>query len=117
MITGLTRKQNELFRFIISYFEQHGVSPSYDEMKDALGLSSKSSIHRLLEALEERGRIRRQPGRARAIVIQPTASGFPVELSSRAMALVRSVAARRNVSPATFIQEAVEAHLRQAGAT
>ena len=116
MIAGLTRKQNDLFRFIVSYFEQHGVSPSYDEMKDALGLSSKSGIHRLLEALEERGRIRRQPGLARAIVIQPSASVFPVELSARAMTLVQSAAARRNVSPAAFIQEAVETHLRQAGA-
>jgi repressor LexA len=116
MIAGLTLKQDELFRFIVSYFEQHGVSPSFDEMKEALGLRSKSSIHRLLEALEARGRIRREHGLARAIVIQPSASVFPVELSQRAMTLVRSAAARRKVSPAAFIQEAVEAHLRQAGA-
>jgi len=116
MTMGLTRKQGELFEFIVSYFGQHGVSPSYDEMKDALGLSSKSSIHRLLGSLEERGRIRRQSGLARAIVIQGSLSVFPVELSPRAMKLVRSVSARRNVSPAAFIQEAVEAHLRRVGA-
>jgi repressor LexA len=116
MTTGLTRKQDELFRFIVSYHEQHGVSPTFDEMKEAVGLRSKSNIHRLLEALEERGRIRRMPGLARAIIIQPSASVFPVELSQRAMTLVRNAAAGRDMSPAAFIQEAVEAHLRRAGA-
>jgi repressor LexA len=65
----LTRKQFELLVFIHERQGDGGVSPSFDEMKDALGLKSKSGIHRLISALEERGFIRRLPHRARAIEI------------------------------------------------
>ncbi|MEX2454924.1 MAG: repressor LexA, partial [Rhodospirillaceae bacterium] len=50
----LTRKQHELLTFIDTHLHAHGVSPSYDEMKEALNLKSKSGIHRLITALEER---------------------------------------------------------------
>ena len=63
----LTRKQFELLRFINERLKESGVPPSFDEMKDALDLRSKSGIHRLITALEERGFIRRLPNRARAI--------------------------------------------------
>ncbi|MFV3077162.1 transcriptional repressor LexA [Niveispirillum fermenti] len=65
----LTRKQQELLFFINERLEQGGVSPSFDEMKDALGLKSKSGIHRLITGLEERGFIRRLPHRARALEV------------------------------------------------
>lgn len=65
----LTKKQYELLMFIHQRVQRDGVSPSFDEMKDALGLRSKSGIHRLITALEERGFIRRLPHRARAIEI------------------------------------------------
>ncbi len=65
----LTRKQYELLRFINERLKEAGVPPSFDEMKDALDLRSKSGIHRLITALEERGFIRRLPNRARAIEI------------------------------------------------
>jgi len=65
----LTRKQYELLRFIESRLGEDGVSPSFDEMKEALGLKSKSGIHRLITALVERGFIRRLPHRARALEI------------------------------------------------
>ncbi|MBC6404781.1 MAG: transcriptional repressor LexA [Rhodospirillales bacterium] len=65
----LTRKQHELLRFLHDYLEQQGISPSFDEMKEALGLKSKSGIHRLILALEERRFIRRLPNRARAIEV------------------------------------------------
>lgn len=65
----LTRKQYELLTFIHSRVQREGVSPSFDEMKAALDLRSKSGIHRLITALEERGFIRRLPHRARAIEI------------------------------------------------
>jgi len=65
----LTRKQNELLRFIHERLKETGVPPSFDEMKDALDLRSKSGIHRLITALEERGFIRRLPNRARAIEV------------------------------------------------
>src|SRR5690349_23627671 len=65
----LTRKQYELLRFINERLKESGVPPCFDEMKDALDLRSKSGIHRLIPALEERGFIRRLPNRARAIEV------------------------------------------------
>jgi len=65
----LTRKQQELLLYINSRLGEDGVSPSFDEMKDAVGLKSKSGIHRLITALEERGFIRRLPHRARALEV------------------------------------------------
>jgi repressor LexA len=65
----LTRKQLELLRFIHEKLKESGVPPSFDEMKDALDLRSKSGIHRLITALEERGFIRRLPNRARALEV------------------------------------------------
>jgi len=65
----LTPKQYELLNFIHQRVKERGIPPSYDEMKEALGLRSKSGIHRLITALEERGFIRRLPHRARAIEI------------------------------------------------
>ncbi|MCB1509129.1 MAG: transcriptional repressor LexA [Hyphomicrobiaceae bacterium] len=65
----LTRKQHELLIFIHERLRETGVPPSFDEMKDALDLKSKSGIHRLITALEERGFIRRLPNRARALEI------------------------------------------------
>src|SRR3978361_1025002 len=67
--TMLTRKQFELLRFINERLKESGVPPSFDEMKDALDLRSKSGIHRLITALEDRGFIRRLPNRARAIEV------------------------------------------------
>ncbi|OLF77924.1 LexA family transcriptional regulator [Maricaulis sp. W15] len=65
----LTRKQNELLLFIHQRIKETGVSPSFDEMKGALQLASKSGVHRLITALEERGFIRRLAHRARALEV------------------------------------------------
>ena len=65
----LTRKQLELLMFVHERLKESGVPPSFDEMKDALDLRSKSGIHRLIKALEERGFIKRLPNRARALEI------------------------------------------------
>ncbi len=65
----LTRKQHELLLFIHERMKETGIPPSFDEMKDALDLASKSGIHRLITALEERGFIRRLPNRARALEV------------------------------------------------
>ena len=75
----LTRKQHELLRFIQERLQESGVPPSFDEMKEALDLRSKSGIHRLITALEERGFIRRLPNRARALEVirQPEQSAGP----------------------------------------
>ena len=65
----LTAKQRELLLFIDGRLKQDGVSPSFDEMREALDLKSKSGVHRLISALEERGFIRRLPNRARALEV------------------------------------------------
>ncbi|MBL4891409.1 MAG: transcriptional repressor LexA [Rhizobiaceae bacterium] len=65
----LTRKQQNLLIFIYERLQEEGIPPSFDEMKDALELKSKSGIHRLITALEERGFIRRLPNRARALEV------------------------------------------------
>jgi len=65
----LTAKQRELLIFIDGRLKQDGVSPSFDEMREALELKSKSGVHRLISALEERGFIRRLPNRARALEV------------------------------------------------
>ena len=76
----LTSKQHELLRFIHERLKEQGVPPSFDEMKDALDLRSKSGIHRLIMALEERGFIRRLPNRARALeVVRLPESAVPAQ--------------------------------------
>jgi repressor LexA len=65
----LTAKQRELLHYIDGRLKQSGVSPSFDEMREALELKSKSGVHRLISALEERGFIRRLPNRARALEV------------------------------------------------
>lgn len=65
----LTAKQHELLHFIQQKLDTSGISPSFEEMKEALGLKSKSGIHRLISALEERGFLRRLPNRARALEV------------------------------------------------
>lgn len=72
----MTVKQRELLSFIHRRLEEGGVSPSFEEMKDALDLRSKSGIHRLISALEERGFIRRLPNRARALEILKLPDGM-----------------------------------------
>lgn len=74
----LTRKQHDLLEFIDQHLRQTGCSPSFEEMKDAIGLKSKSGIHRLISALEERGFLRRHRHRARALeVVRLPADAVP----------------------------------------
>ena len=80
----LTAKQRELLLFIDARLKESGISPSFDEMREALDLKSKSGVHRLISALEERGFIRRLPNRARALEvvklpeIRPSATVTPI---------------------------------------
>ncbi|HZP21319.1 MAG TPA: transcriptional repressor LexA [Bauldia sp.] len=88
----LTRKQHELLMFVHERLKESGVPPSFDEMKDALDLRSKSGIHRLIKALEERGFIKRLPNRARAIeVIRLPESSVPAQTAPRARGFSPSV--------------------------
>jgi repressor LexA len=87
----LTRKQFELLRFIHERLKEAGVPPSFDEMKDALDLRSKSGIHRLITALEERGFIRRLPNRARAIEVIKLPESVGHGIAARARGFTPSV--------------------------
>ena len=82
----LTAKQHELIQFIQQRLEETGISPSFEEMKDALDLKSKSGVHRLNSALEERGFIRRLPNRARALEVirQPEDAAPPAVAKPKA---------------------------------
>jgi repressor LexA len=83
----LTQKQYELLKFIHERLKEAGVPPSFEEMKEALDLRSKSGIHRLITALEERGFIRRLPNRARALEVirlpETVAPGLGPSLAQR----------------------------------
>jgi repressor LexA len=74
----LTRKQHELLSFIDRHLKDTGVSPSFEEMKEALSLRSKSGIHRLISALEERGFLRRHHHRARALEVVRLPENFAI---------------------------------------
>lgn len=82
----LTRKQHELIRFIQERLEATGISPSFEEMKEALDLKSKSGVHRLISALEERGFIRRLPNRARALEVLKQPEDVTTKVNARAAA-------------------------------
>ena len=99
----LTRKQHELLVFIHKRLSEDGVSPSFDEMKEALNLASKSGVHRLVSALEERGFIRRLPHRARALeVLKPPQGAAPA--APQAAAAPADAADAGNVVHAPFGQ-------------
>ena len=80
----LTRKQSELLTYLNDHMQQHDVPPSFDEMRDALGLASKSGVHRLVSGLEERGYIRRLANRARAIEILKPVTAAAGDVVTRA---------------------------------
>ena len=87
----LTAKQHELLMFINHRLAENGVSPSFDEMREALDLKSKSGVHRLISALEERGFIRRLPNRARALEV--------LKMPETAAPVLAPVLAARTVVP------------------
>jgi repressor LexA len=87
----LTTKQKELLMFIHERLKETGVPPSFDEMKEALDLKSKSGIHRLITALEERGFVRRLPHRARAMEIVRLPDSMPQALAARVRGFSPSV--------------------------
>ncbi|MEL7487500.1 MAG: LexA family transcriptional regulator, partial [Pseudomonadota bacterium] len=99
----LTKKQQQLLTFIDQRVSDTGVSPSFEEMKEALGLKSKSGVHRLITALEERGFIRRLPHRARAleVVRAPGAPADPAAPSApRARPSVVAADFQKRIAPA-----------------
>ena len=101
----LTRKQHELLTFIQNRLEESGISPSFEEMKEALDLKSKSGVHRLISALEERGFIRRLPNRARALEVIREPDTATTKTAARAAAAAAATVA----SPVTPLRPAARA--------
>jgi repressor LexA len=106
----LTRKQHELLMFIHERIKETGVSPSFDEMKEALDLASKSGIHRLITALEERGFLRRLAHRARAleVVKLPQQATTAAPSSGRAAFRPQVVETARTTAPPIAANETRE---------
>ncbi len=90
----LTLKQRDLLLFIDQRLKQDGISPSFDEMREALDLKSKSGVHRLISALEERGFIRRLPNRARALEVLKTPDSSALETAKTAPSIGRATPPR-----------------------
>src|SRR3954447_11885840 len=93
----LTAKQRELLMFIDQRLGQTGISPSFDEMREALDLKSKSGVHRLISALEERGFIRRLPNRARALEVVKLPEARPAAAGAAALRSAAPVAANDTI--------------------
>lgn len=104
----LTRKQYQLLMFIDDSLKKNGVSPSFDEMKEALNLKSKSGIHRLITGLEERGFIRRLPHRARALEV--------MKLPENAQLVPQAKAPAAQAAQAPFKPQVIEGDFHMAGA-
>lgn len=107
MSMGLTASQRELFAFLNRFMsENNGQAPTFDQMAVAIGAKSKSRIHELLTALEERGLIRHLVGRARAIeIIARDGDTFLESLNPTARYVIRSIAMREGTSPELVMRE------------
>lgn len=109
----LTAKQHELLLYIQRKLEETGISPSFEEMKDALDLRSKSGVHRLISALEERGFLRRLPNRARALEVmrQPEDVKEARRVSANSNDIVAKVTMPPRVSPSSIANDVIEVPL------
>ncbi len=113
----LTQKQRDLLLFIHGRLQKDGVPPSYDEMKDALGLHSKSGIHRLVNALEERGFLKRLPNRARAIEILKLPDAFSGGTASAGSNVVSGTFGKEKETPSSDNLYSIPLHGRIAAGT
>jgi repressor LexA len=101
----LTRKQHDLLKFIHERLQTSGVSPSFEEMKEALELKSKSGVHRLISALEERRFIRRLPNRARALEVLRLPEGMTASAPAKPSNVVQADFGKRAPAPANDVIE------------
>lgn len=119
MSMGLTRKQDQAWRFIHGYVREHGIPPSAAEVATGIGLKSKSGVHRVTLALEQRGFIRRNSPLPRAMELLKAPldpAGDLVELRPEIRAAAVEFARRTHTSLSTVIKEAVEAYVGGGGA-
>lgn len=107
MTMGVTKKQSELLDFIKRFVAEHGVPPSFDEMADFMSVKSRGNIHRYLEALSERGLIRRDQKYRRSLVVvdQSAEMAFFETLPSGIKHIIRTIAIRERVTNETVMRE------------
>ena len=109
---GLTARQSELVEFVRAQVKHRGISPSYDEIREKMGLASKSGVCRLVDGLIERGALVRLPGKARSLTVP--GGSEPEALTLTPLPEVRraidAYAAEHNISAETACQEALRAH-------
>lgn len=114
---GLTPKQKECLDFIRAYIEAHGASPSYQNIMDAMGLRSKSGVHRLVHALHDRGHLVTEHGLRRAIAVRDRSEvvraghGLSLTLPGDVVKALRAHASTHGMTPAAVIREAVAAYV------
>lgn len=115
----LTRKQKDLLLFIHERMQQGDVAPSFEEMKEALGLKSKSGIHRLISALVERGYLERLPHRARALEVRKLPEGYAPAANdvSSAASVSRNIRAVQNMATTASTAEIIPLYGRIAAGT
>lgn len=104
---GLTQRQTDCLNFIRNTVAAGGKAPSFNDIKTAMGLANKSSVHRLISGLEDRGYIRRLPGRSRAIaVVDPTErTTFFSMLAPDIRQIISSIASAENTTPEVVMRE------------
>lgn len=104
---GLTQRQADCLKFIRETVAKGGKAPSFNDIKTAMGLQSKAGVHRLISGLEDRGYIRRLPGRSRAIaVVDPTErTTFFSMLSPDIRQIISSIASAENTTPEVVMRE------------
>lgn len=115
----LTRKQKDLLLFIHERMQQGDVAPSFEEMKEALGLKSKSGIHRLISALVERGYLERLPHRARALEVRKLPEGYSPAANdaSSAASVSRNIRAVQNTADEASTAEIIPLYGKIAAGT
>ncbi len=102
---GVSRKMKECLDFVRAYIAEHdGVSPSFQDIADGIGIASKSGVHRLIVALEERGLIQRMKDRARSLSVPDDEGTIHLTMPAKLQSLVRRKAAAAGISPEKYIQ-------------
>lgn len=107
---GLTPRQAELLAFVREQIAQHGVSPSYDEIKDKLGLRSRGNVVRIVDGLIERGALSRLPGKARSLVITSRSDAIMVSPAPEVRSAIEAYACEHRISVETACAEALRAY-------
>ncbi|MCK1577852.1 hypothetical protein [Bradyrhizobium sp. 174] len=115
---GLTERQAELVAFVRAQVKHRGIAPSYEEIREKMGLASKSGVCRLIDGLIERGALVRLPGKARSLSVPAGAEPYALSLDPlpEVRRAIEAYAAEHNISAKTACEEALRAYFTEAAA-